>query len=315
MAISVTMVAFNCNYLDYCLEAAIRSSLYFADEVVVNEGMSSDDTYETLLKLQEEFGSDVIRIFRRKWHHDRGWQERERNFAIDQAKGDWIVIQDADDCFHEKDAETIKNICADPKIFLINFEVLHFYGLPGFVNPNPDWYHRHTRMGRKEIDFRIRNTPGGCVSDICAQGKPCHDFKGPGIMRLAPDKPIFHYGWIRDARVAGIKLNKFRGWYNDDKKYFDGHLDTAVPFDYKLTKFMKDLHKFIGTHPRPAYDWFISRNRLIKYDPMVHAPYHASDEIAGRERGFGDSLTGKPLTVDSVREDIEDEHRTHGRIE
>ena len=290
MAISVTMVAFNCNFLDYCLEAAIRSSLTFADEVVVNEGMSMDDTHETLLLLQEEFGKDVVRIYRREWYHDRGWQERERNFAIDNAKGDWIVIQDADDCFHEKDVDLIKEVCANPKINLINFEVLHFYGLPCFTNPNPSWYHRHTRMGRKKVDFRIRNTPGGCVSDVYAYGKPCHTYGGPDIIRLPKENPIYHYGWIRDSRVAGIKLNKFRAWYDNNKKYFDGYLDQDVPFDYQILRYIKNLDKFNGSHPNSIYKWFVSRNRLIKYDPKVDSgvSYKANPNKVGMEFGFDD---------------------------
>jgi glycosyltransferase involved in cell wall biosynthesis len=288
MAISVTMVAFNCNFLDYAVEAAIRSSLTFADEVVVNEGMGADDTYEILVALQEEFGKDVIRLYRRKWYHDRGWQERERNFAIDKAKGDWIVIQDADDCFHEKDADSIKKVCADDRINLINFEVLHFYGLPCFTNPNPNWYHRHTRMGRKRVDFRIRNTPGGCVSDVCAYGRPCHLYKGSDIVHMPADSPIYHYGWTRDARVAGIKLKKFKGWYADDSKYFEGYLDVQVPFDYQILKFMKKLDKFKGTHPTPIYKWFASRNRLIRYDAGKHADlgFKTNPTIVGPRQGL-----------------------------
>lgn len=288
MAISVTMVAFNCNFLDYCIEAAIRSSLTFADEVVVNEGMGFDDTIDTLKALEEEFGKDVIRIYRREWNHDRGWQERERNFAIDQAKGDWIVIQDADDLFHEQDAPVIKAICADEKYNLINFEVLHFYGLPCFTNPNPQWYHRHARMGRKSADFRIRNTPGGCVSDVCLRGSPCHGYRGQDCTWLPKTMPIYHYGWVRDARVAGIKLNKFRGWYENDKKYFDGFLDEQVPFNYQVTKYLKNLDRFEGTHPDPAYKWFASRNRLINYNPEKHSgiAYKANPNKVGMEFGF-----------------------------
>lgn len=288
MSISVTMVAFNCNFLDYCIEAAIRSSLTFADEIIVNEGTSVDDTYETLLNLQEEFGKDVIRIYQREWKHDRGWQERERNFAIEQAKGDWIVIQDADDLFHEKDASLIKEICAIPEINLINFEVLHFYGLPCFTNPNPKWYHRHTRMGRKKVDFRIRNSPGGCVSDVCAYGSPCHTYVGSDIIYLPKESPIHHYGWIRSSDVAGIKLNKFRGWYEDDKKYFDGYLDQKVPFNYQILRYIDNLDKFTGTHPDPFYKWYASKNRLIKYDPKVDdvVSYQASPLDVGMEFGF-----------------------------
>ena len=288
MAISVTMVASNCDFLDYCIEAAIRSSLTFADEVIVNEGMSFDTTYETLLNLQEEFGKDVIKIYRREWVHNRAWQETERNFAIDKAKGDWIVIQDADDLFHEDDAPLIKTVCADPKYNLINFEVLHFYGLPLYTNPNPSWYHRHTRMGRKTVDFGIRNTPGGCVSDVCARGRACHTYRGPDIYYMPVDKPIYHYGWVRSADVAGIKLNKFRGWYEDDKKYFDGFLDEKVPFNYQIERYRKDLDKFTGSHPDPFYKWYSSRNRLIKFDPDIDAPvsYKANPNTVGMDFGI-----------------------------
>ncbi len=288
MAISVTMVASNCIFLDYSIEAAVRSSLTFADEVVINEGMSFDNTYEVLLNLQKEFGEDVVRIYRREWLHDRGWQERERNFAIDQTKGDWIVIQDADDCFHENDAELIKTVCSDDRINLINFEVLHFYGLPCFTNPNPQWYHRHTRMGRKRVDFRIKNTPGGCVSDVCAGGRPCHTYKGSDIVYMPKESPIYHYGWTRDARVAGIKLKKFKGWYADDKKYFDGYLDEEIPFDYQLEKFKKNLDIFTGSHPAPIYDWFISKNRLIRYNPEEHTDlgFKTNPTIVGPRQGL-----------------------------
>ncbi len=290
MAISVTMVAYNCNYLDYCIEAAIRSSLTFADEIIVNEGMSFDDTFDTLKMLQDEFGKDVIKIYRREWKHDRGWQERERNFAIDKSIGDWIVIQDADDCFHEDDAKQIKEICRVPRLNLINFEVLHFYGLPCYTNPNKTWYHRHTRMGRRKVGFRIKNSPNGCVSDVCAYGHPCHTYKGNDIIYLPKEAPIYHYGWTRDARVAGIKLKKFRSWYEDDKEYFDGKLDVDVPFNYQLPKYMKDLDKFDGTHPDPVYKWFVSRNRLINYNPEKHNEFNfkANPNKVGMEFGFDD---------------------------
>jgi len=287
-SIAATFVTFNCDFLDYCIEGAIRSALNFVDEVVVNDGMSTDDTFDILLSLQKEFGKDVIKLYRRKWVHDRSWQERERNFAIDHTSCDWVLIQDADEMFHEKDAELIKKVTSDDRINLINFEVLHFYGLPFFTNPNPQWYHRHTRMGRKKVGFCIKNTPGGCVSDVCAYGHPCHTYAGSDIIHLPKTSPIYHYGWIRSADVAGIKLNKFRAWYNNDEKYFDGFLDTKVPFDYQILKYINNLDLFIGSHPAPFYKWYASKNRLIKYDPKIDTPvsYKASPLAVGMDFGF-----------------------------
>lgn len=284
-SIATTFVTYNCIMLDYCIEAAIRSALEFSDEVIINDGNSTDDTFEILTSLQQEFGKGRVKLVRRAWVHDIGWQERERNFAAQQTNCDWLMLQDADECFHEKDADILKIVSQDKRYNLVNFEVLHFYGLPCFTNPNPQWYHRHTRMGRRSVDFGVKQHPGGCVSDVYAFGRPCHTYRGSDIAILKSDHAIYHYGWVRDARVAGVKLNKFNGWYANDSKYFDGYLDSDVPFDYKLEEYVKDLTKFRGTHPDPVYKWFAERNRLIKYDPETNKTfkYEASPFKEGKD--------------------------------
>lgn len=284
-SIATTFVTYNCIMLDYCIEAAIRSTLEFSDEVIINDGNSVDETFDLLKNLQQEYGNDRIKIVQRDWVHDIGWQERERNYAAEQSNCEWLMLQDADECVHEKDAPLLKLVAADTKYNLINFEVLHFYGLPCFTNPNPQWYHRHTRMGRRSVNFGVKRHPGGCVSDVYAFGKPCHRYRGSDIAMLTSDHAIYHYGWVRDARVAGIKLNKFNGWYANDPKYFDGYLDSDVPFDYKLTEHVNNLTKFEGTHPNPVYKWFAERNRLIKFDPETNQlfKYEASPFKEGKD--------------------------------
>lgn len=267
MSITATIVAFNCIYLDYPLEASIRSALEVVDEVFINEGNSFDETKDLLVSLQEEFGKDVIRFESRDWKHDRGWQQRERNYAIEQAKGEWILIVDADDMIHEDDAPIIKALATTPYLNFIDFKVAHFYGLPKYINTNPSWYSHHVRMGRKTANYKFRNNPGGSCCDISA-GKPLqpvhgrqgHDIAYSGIQ-------LWHYGWVRDARVMGIKTKKFDGWYANNKKYFDGYLDEKVPFDYKMDKSMRFLKEFKGTHPKHFNKWWSSRERLLVYSP------------------------------------------------
>lgn len=267
MSITCTMVAWNVARLDYPFEASIRSALEVADEIFVNEGNSSDGTKDILVSLQKEFGKDVVRFESRDWLHDRGWQQRERNYAIEQAKGDWILILDADDVFHEKDASVVRSLADTPYLNFIDFKVLHFYGLPSHVNGNLSWYNHHVRMGRKAVNYKFRNTPGGSCCDISA-GKPLqpvHGRQGPDI--AYSNVAIHHYGWCRDARVMGIKYEKFKGWYSNDKKYFDGYLDEEVPFDYQFERFKNRLIEFKGTHPKHFHRWWDSRERLLKYVP------------------------------------------------
>lgn len=267
MAITSTVVAFNCIQLDYPLEASIRSALEVVDEVFVNEGNSSDGTKDILVSLQEEFGKDVVRFETRDWVHNRGWQQKERNYAIEQAKGDWILVLDADDLIHENDVLAIKALAEAPYLNFIDFKVSHFYGLPSYINGNPSWYNHHVRMGRKTANYKFRNTPGGSCCDISAWRplRPVHGHQGLDIAYSGIT--IYHYGWCRDARAMGIKYEKFKGWYSNDKKYFDGYLDSGVPFDYQIERFKDRLIEFKGTHPKHFDKWWDSRERLQKYVP------------------------------------------------
>ena len=69
------------------IERAIRSTKGFADEVVVVDMHSDDNT----VKIAKKLGARV-------YGHDRtGYVEPARNFAIEKAHGDWIFILDADE--------------------------------------------------------------------------------------------------------------------------------------------------------------------------------------------------------------------------
>lgn len=267
MSISCTMVAFNCFHLDYPLEAAIRSALEVVDEVFVNEGNSFDETKDLLVSLQEEFGKDVVRFETRNWIHNRNWQQIERNYAIKQAACDWILILDADEMIHENDVSTIKTLTETPHLNFIDFKVTHFYGLPKYVNTNPSWYSHHVRLGKKNTNYKFRNSPGGSCCDICS-GKPLQPVHGRRASDIAYSGiQLWHYGWVRDARVMGIKTKKFNAWYSNDKKYFNGHLDEKVPFNYKMEKSMHFLREFKGTHPKHFYKWWFDKERLLVYNP------------------------------------------------
>ncbi len=100
------------------LPRLLRSIDKFADEVVVVDMKSEDDT----LKIAKEFGAKV-------YSHDRtGYVEPARNFAISKASGEWILILDAD----EELSRSLKTQIT---------EIIH--------NPNADYF----RLPRKNIIF------------------------------------------------------------------------------------------------------------------------------------------------------------------
>lgn len=70
------------NTLDKCLR-----SVSFADEIVVVDMESSDNT----LTIAKKHGAKIFH------HEDRGYADPARDFALSQAKGDWILVVDADE--------------------------------------------------------------------------------------------------------------------------------------------------------------------------------------------------------------------------
>lgn len=87
------------------IERAIKSTKSFADEVVVVDMFSEDSTP----KLAKKLGARV-------YHHERtGYVEPARNFAIEQANGDWIFILDADEEVPASLGKKLRKIVDDPK--------------------------------------------------------------------------------------------------------------------------------------------------------------------------------------------------------
>lgn len=81
--------------LEKCLK-----TLGWVDEIVVCDDGSVDRTIEIALR----FGAKIYR------HKSEGFVEAARNFAIDKAKGDWILIVDADEEIPQKLAKKLEEI-------------------------------------------------------------------------------------------------------------------------------------------------------------------------------------------------------------
>ena len=65
----------------------IRSTQGFADEIVVCDMYSEDRTRE----IAESLGARVV------FHQREPFVERARRFAVEQARGEWIFLLDADE--------------------------------------------------------------------------------------------------------------------------------------------------------------------------------------------------------------------------
>lgn len=83
------------------IKKAIKS-VEWADEIIVCDMYSEDETAIIAKKL----GAKVI------FHKKAGYVEPARNFAINQAKGDWILILDADEQIPESLAKKLQEVAS-----------------------------------------------------------------------------------------------------------------------------------------------------------------------------------------------------------
>jgi len=85
------------------LPGALASVKDFAGEVVVVDMYSDDDT----VAIAKRFGAAVYE------HKRTGYVEPARNYAIEKATGDWILILDADEKITKILADKLKQIAVD----------------------------------------------------------------------------------------------------------------------------------------------------------------------------------------------------------
>lgn len=277
MLISVPIVTFNVEYLDYCLESSIRCAMDLADEVVVNDGNSTDGTMDVLCQLQREYGKERLRVERRDWLHDFFWEEKERNYAASLCKGDWILFLDVDECFHEASIPRIRSYVekASKDVLCLRFPQLNFYGTKDFIHPrteNMPFLQKHAKMGRRETNFRIQamenGNPAELVADFPNGTTQLHGLRSKHIYDCPEE--IYHYSWARDARAQGVKRRKIGSWINkndQNPEFFHGYLPRyeEVPFSYDMT--IPQLIRFRGQHPKYMESWFNKRERLLEWSP------------------------------------------------
>ncbi len=97
---------------------ALASIKELADEILVIDSGSQDAT-PTLVK-----GFDPKILF-----YERTWPNSfsdQKNFALSQATGDWILFLDADERVFESDHSKIRHAIEDPAVFAYNLEIRNY---------------------------------------------------------------------------------------------------------------------------------------------------------------------------------------------
>ncbi len=232
---------------DYPFMESIQSLFAFCDEVIINVGISEDDTLQRIeawkASLSQKDASRVT-IFTSEWPLNdpakrQGGQilAEQTNLALKRCKGDWCLYLQADEVLHEKDYDIIRKDIEgiDPVhgVDALIFQYVHFYCGYGVIQTSRSSYRREIRA--------IRNWKGiWSVGDA----QSFRYITGDKIAGVLTDARIFHYGWVRPPEVMKAKTG-----FMDTLYHAGATADQPATGDnYKYKRFV-GLKPFRGTHP------------------------------------------------------------------
>lgn len=231
-----TMVR-NATRLDYPFEESIRSLLPLCDEVIINVGDSSDDTWKICETLRDE-SAGKIRLLQSVWTKEAqsgGYQLKlQTDIALAECRGEWCFYLQADEVLHEADYDKVRGAMntADklPEVDGILFDYVHFYGGFNYAITGRNWYRREVRAfknGRGLAAYRD------------AQGfRKGTDETRPLVIRSGAR--IFHYGYVRTPASLRQKSHEMALWW--------GESPASESDDLKLHNHV-GLRKFPTGHP------------------------------------------------------------------
>lgn len=144
------------------LEQALRSVEKLADEIIVMDMKSTDDT----VKIAEKFGARTFS------HPDVGYVEPARNAALAKATGNWILVLDADEEIPSLLAKFIRETLPETKadaFFLPRQNII--FGRAVKTGWWPDYILRLFRKGSVQWSDEIHAVPqvNGSIDRVNAQ--------------------------------------------------------------------------------------------------------------------------------------------------
>lgn len=175
------------------IEKALSWAKGIAYEQIVVDTGSSDRTIE----IAESMGAKVYHF---EWIDDFS---AAKNFAIDQAKGDWIVFLDADEYFSETDAQKLIPI-------LVKIETDPRYKIAGIISTaiahlddegHPFQINAQTRIFRNHPALRYKNP----IHENLTSLQP--DLAFP-VADLGSELTVFHTGYAPDVYKSTGKLQR-----------------------------------------------------------------------------------------------------------
>jgi len=180
---------------DLHIEAMLRHHLPLADEIVVNEGFSSDDTYERITRIDPK-----IKVFRSEWEKpkDIAWCVGFKEASRKACTGDWCIHLDSDEFIPEWEFAAIRKYLETTDDVMVPTRFVNFYANYRVYHARPEkvhWPARKMNIHRNlpEIEF------WGDGSNVRLRG---HVFDWNTSQA---EFTVHHFGMVRDPGILRQK--------------------------------------------------------------------------------------------------------------
>jgi glycosyltransferase involved in cell wall biosynthesis len=207
-------------YYDFHVVAMLRHHLPLADEIVVNEGYSTDGTYEAIRDLDPK-----VKVFRSQWDRSdpNSWHRKFKNDARRRCTGDWCILLDCDEFIPEWEFDRLRRLLESTDKAIVAVRFVHFYA-------NYRVYMARRLAITPDIGYRIhRNLP---EIEVWGDGANVQSTAAPGDPALVAAETIevHHFGTVRHPARLRQK------WRTQAKQH-----DAARPSWDRVPGFMFDM--------------------------------------------------------------------------
>ncbi|WP_163859567.1 glycosyltransferase [Paenibacillus elgii] len=225
------------------IERCIRSALTVAEEIIIVDTGSQDDTVERCIALG-------ARVIEHPWNDNFA---EARNKGIEIASGKWVLWMDADEELDASAAQLIREVSMHTEEDILYLQVINYYG--------ESRHHAHPAQAHLAAQARLfRNGKGIYFSGAIHETLQC----APG--GLLPSHPlvlpvrIYHYGYMEDRikekqkNVRNLKILEKQKKLHESDPWLEYHLAS----EYNRQKRYEEAFQ----HVNLAIAGFLSHRRL-----------------------------------------------------
>jgi glycosyltransferase involved in cell wall biosynthesis len=241
MNISIYTFVKNGLHYDFHVVDMLKQHLDFADEIIVNEGMSTDNTFEAIMSI-----SPKIKIYRNEWDvtNPQSWSRKFKNFARQKCTGDWCILLDCDEFIPEWEFENIRKRLSRADKDIYAMEYINFYGNYKVYHADPDklrWPLKKYSIHRNRPDIEVWGD-GSNVRFLGGKEKSYSEEFGDSFAK------VHHFGFVREAARLREKwrIQRNRNMENKWGLKIPSFIFSLFPHKWEDPDFLSDLEIYNG---------------------------------------------------------------------